>query len=79
MPCYPTGQYDEDARQHPLRRNPGRDAGIQSMDGNLTVATKRLGPGFEPLPPDIWRNSAHAMIHSSPRDSPGQDGDHMLE
>jgi hypothetical protein len=42
------GRDDQDARQHPLRRHPGRDAGIQAMDGTLGAATNLLRSGFHP-------------------------------
>jgi hypothetical protein len=36
----------QDAPQHLLRRHPGRDAGIQAMDGKLAAATNLLRSGF---------------------------------
>ncbi len=48
MAIDPAGRDDQDARQHPLRRHPGRDAGIQAMDGTLGAATNLLRSGFHP-------------------------------
>ncbi len=46
--CYGVGRYDEVTRHHPLRRHPGRDAGIQAMDGKPAAASNLLRFGFKP-------------------------------
>jgi hypothetical protein len=61
---YCTGRDDEDARQHPLRRHPGRDAGIQAMDGKRSATTSLSSLDSTP-PTDIKDIAAASFFWST--------------